>query len=174
MTTEKVRIHLENAILVGYGDEAKYAKVLVGERDTSPDGPTRPRRLATAFIISGFVRGYRDTTLARPTKMLLSDYNILAIEEVRVEQATRTEIEGCPQKQPHSLHTWQHSGSSIMDCPGTEAQRDSLIPKTVTAHAKRITNLVLFCVAYGSSRPGTALRVQEYLERHFRLNSETR
>ena len=144
---EKVRIHLKQAILVGYGDEAKYVKVLVGERDTTLYGQTqaRTRSRSTPFVIFGFVRGYQGFTLAGgPIRMWVEDDNILAIEEARVEQPTRT--------------TWTR--------PPVYG------PQTVNEHAKRIIRLVSFSAAYGGEPFAAAQRVQEHLERYFRLTSE--
>ena len=130
MSAEQVRIHLENAILVGSGKEAKYAKVLVGERDTE-SSHGRPMRLSTAFNILGFVRGYQETTREQPTRMWLADYNILAIAEVKVATCcdvgpphtpdwrhARRPIQLCSQNNVHPSHTWQYTGSVLLNCPG--------------------------------------------------------
>lgn len=179
---DKVRIHLENAILVGCGDEAKYAKVLIGERSATPYAQ-KHARLSTEFLIFGFVRGYREITLEQPTKMLLADYNILAIAEVRVVEKMRPPAPmdaiwpWCANKHPHSAHPWTYSGSPTdsIDCPGVskdEHRRERTGQLTTNEHAARITKLVLFCVAYNSSRHGTVLRVQEHLERYFDLKGK--
>ncbi len=182
MSTELVRVHLKQAILVGYGDEAKYAKVLVGERDRTLHGQTQAgtRSRSTPFIVIGFVRGYRGVNLAGgPIRMWVEDDNILAIEEAKVEQMTQTRppasgdaaFRWCSKKNAHPPHTWQYDGGSPdSDCPGVEKGS----PLTIRGHAKRITKLVLFSTAYNASRDATDQRVQEHLERYFRLTSEQR
>lgn len=83
-----VRIHLKQAILVGSGEEARYAKVLVGKREpmTVADEGYLNKTIMTVMVI-GYVWGYKGHTLEEPTRMRLASSNILAIEDVKVELA---------------------------------------------------------------------------------------
>lgn len=135
--TESVRIHLKQAILIGDGDEARYAKVLVGKRDPSSDLVSHRVVVFHAFMISGFVRGYRDATLSIPTLHRLADSNILSVEDVTVDTCcdvgpphapnwlhARRRIKLCSQENVHPPHTWQYTGSLVINCPGVEVAKD--------------------------------------------------
>ncbi|KKK62740.1 hypothetical protein LCGC14_3001310, partial [marine sediment metagenome] len=166
--------------LVGYGDEAKYAKVLIGERIALNFLQRLSGMSYPAFIVIGFMQGYRGVNLAGgPIRMWVEDDNILAIEEAKMEQTTRTRppasddtaCRWCSKKNVHGPHTWQYDGGSPdFDCPGVEKGS----PQTIREHAERITNHVLSSAAYGASRDVTAQRVQEHLKRHFHLTSDER
>lgn len=140
-----VRVHLQQAILVGYGKEARYAKVLVGEREPVGTEHYAGENLAPVIVI-GYVWNYRGHNLAAPTRMRLAASNILAIEDCKMEC--------CP---PH------RHGKPIEGDPNL---------KTARQHAVRITKIALFSTAYGASRVQAAARVQEHLERYFHLDSE--
>lgn len=84
--SETVRVNLKQAILVGYGEGADYAKVLIGEHRMTAD----VRLGAVVFhnyTITGFLRGYRGHirvfNLAHPATMKLAETNILSVDELQ-------------------------------------------------------------------------------------------
>lgn len=104
-----VRIHLQQAILVGYGKEARYAKVLLGRYSPS----TNARYAGEPFLsvdIIGFVREYQGHNLEAPTHMLLPIRNVLSIEDAKVE---RTPLR-CALLSYHAAHAIPGGGY----CPG--------------------------------------------------------
>ena len=116
--SEKIRVHLKQAILVGPDDEARYSKVLIAERESLVDY-RRPDITYQAFTVSGYVWGYRRHELPRPTRIWLSDRNILAIDnleaEPRVSQPIK--IKACASSWPHVPHTFRDVGP-VTNCPG--------------------------------------------------------
>lgn len=119
-----VRVHLKQAILVGYGEEeARYAKVLIGEEQVTP---TRAHHNDIFILVTviGYVRGYQGHNLAEPTKMLLSTSNILSIEYAKIEptryfsgKIDNVRIYLCGLYRAHAPHTYRGTGPMV-DCPG--------------------------------------------------------
>lgn len=116
--SDKVRIHLQQAILVGDKTEARYSKVLIGERERANDW-LHHETVYQTFVISGYVRGYWEHALAEPTRVWLADSNILAIEDVKVEPRVSRDIQtkACSQEVPHRPHTYREAGP-VTNCPG--------------------------------------------------------
>ena len=152
--SEEVRIHLNQAILVGYGDEAKYAKVLVGKRDRMDDIVLH-RTEFRAFTIFGFVRGYRGFTLDQPTRMRLAESNILAIEDAKIERvdwhSVRYLTKPCTRHNVHDPHTYQNKGP-VINCPGKEKVEQKQEPNS--QHPQRL--MVLPCTLRRPRYPGHA------------------
>ncbi len=119
--TAKVRIHLKQAILVGYGHEAKYAKVLVGERELRPITPHHGT-VYQSFVIRSFVQNYRESRLIQHPRILLANSNILAIEDMEIEnepwQARRCQTKTCAKPYAHAAHTFRNAGP-VIQCPGS-------------------------------------------------------
>lgn len=116
-----VRVHLKQAILVGYGEKARYTKVLIGEHEviaTDYHGQT-----FMTVVVIGYVHGYQGYSLDEPTRMGLATGNILCIEDAKVEhedcRRAHAEIETvyCSQVYPHAPHHWQKKPRTV-HCPG--------------------------------------------------------
>ncbi len=80
-----VRVHLREAVLVGYGREARYAKVLCGKHEPMVDARYSGVPFLSMVVI-GYVRNYQGVNLAEPTRALLAVSNILSIEDAKVER----------------------------------------------------------------------------------------
>ncbi len=108
--SDKVRVHLNQAILVGYGEEARYAKVLIGQR---PDS-ARISDEFQPFVIFGYVRGYRGYNLEQPTRLRLATDNILAIEDCKVERVCcDVHPDGC-EGYVHHKYTFAHQAGVLV------------------------------------------------------------
>ncbi len=119
-----VRVHLKQAILIGYGKEARYSKVLLGERQQVEVHDTVQFQ---SFVIIGFVHGYQGYNLAQPTRIAVADKNILAIEDAKIEPgggrmrppAPHVAVHPwCSLEHPHPPHTWFYGRGPDIHCPG--------------------------------------------------------
>jgi hypothetical protein len=106
-----LRVHLKQAILVGYGEEARYAKVLIGRRDATADY-IHHATVFQSFIIIGFVHGYRDHNVAQPTQMYLADDNILCIEDCKIDPPR------CERGQCHRVTVMHGTPETLWAMPG--------------------------------------------------------
>ena len=115
MNDKLIRVHLRQAVLVVYGTEARYAKVLCGQHD-----PVMTERWGgvpfMSMIVIGYIHSYTGVNLATPTRMLLATNNILVIEDAKVEHAKPTGvIVPCTRVDYHPAH---ESTMANMRCPG--------------------------------------------------------
>lgn len=106
-----VRIHLKQAILVGHGKEARYAKVLVGEQEALLDEGYPNQTIVVATVI-GYVWGYKGFNLEAPTRMRLAHSNILAIEDAKVEPAR------CERRRCHRVTVMAGTPETLWARPG--------------------------------------------------------
>lgn len=79
-----VRVHLDRAVLLGFGQKIKYTHTLVGERQP-PLGEQHGNVNFVAVNVCGFMRGGKYFNLDRPALHLLANHNILSIESLEVE-----------------------------------------------------------------------------------------
>ena len=94
MNNQYVRIHLRQNIMVGHGNESRYAKVLTGIRQHGLDERLSNGEQLLAFTVNGYVTGGINNfhiQVVKPHKMLLAGNNILSIEDMAIEEQEHPE-----------------------------------------------------------------------------------
>ncbi len=129
-----VRVHLRQVIMVGDGNQARYAKVLTGIRQPLFNQRLSNGEALVAVDVYGCVTGGTNSfrvTPVEPHTHLLAASNILSIEDMALApnqhfedcppsvpqpwQARRMQTAVCGHPEPHAAHQYHRS---VAHCPG--------------------------------------------------------